>query len=666
MAKEDIKKKLNKLRDTIRHHDQLYYVLDNPVLTDQAYDKLYDELVGLEKEYPNLITDDSPTQRVGGQPLKKFQTVIHKTPLLSLDKASTEGELYEFDKRIRNALNKDKIEYFIELKFDGLAIALTYEKGKLVKGSTRGDGVTGEDVTNNIKTIHTIPLKLFEPIDVEVRGEVIISYDDFIKINQERIELDEPKFANTRNAAAGSVRQLDSKITKKRPLRFYAYSGSPQKGISGQYELMLYLRKIGINTYLPFNLVKDGIDKVVEYVNILKEKREGLPFEIDGVVIKVDNLADQIKLGATSRNPRWAIAFKYPPMQAVTIIEDIQVQVGRTGAITPVAYLKPVHLAGVMVKRATLHNEDEVRRKEIKIGDHVKVQRAGEVIPEVVEVIKSKRTGHEKEFKMPHKCPVCGAEIFRPEGEAIARCTNATCPAQVMGRVRLFASREAMDIEHAGPALIDQLVEKKLIADAADLYTLTKEELLTLERLADKSAQNVINSIKASLDRPFERMLYALGIRMVGKRTAQILADHYTDIDQLATANEEELSKVHEVGPKVAASIVTFFKQKGNVQLIEKLKKAGVRVEGRAVRSPQPLKGKTFVFTGGLEHYTRPGAEELVRKLGGSASSSVSKNTSYVVAGTDPGSKYEKAKKLGVEVLTEDAWQSMIKKYLEV
>ncbi|MCU0641593.1 MAG: NAD-dependent DNA ligase LigA [Candidatus Margulisbacteria bacterium] len=660
MARAAASKRIEQLRQEIRHHDHLYYVLDKPVLSDQAYDKLYRELVDLEKEHPDLITPDSPTQRVGGEPLKAFKTVTHKVPLMSLEKANNEEELLAFDKRVREALNNKDFDYFLEMKYDGLAISLKYENGILTQGATRGDGIHGEDVTTNIRTIKTIPLRLLKEVNIEVRGEVVLLNDDFIKLNEQRADNDEPLFANPRNAAAGSVRQLDPKISSDRPLMFFPYYGSPQKGIQTEDKMREYLSELGfkLNPLWKYS----SIEEVIKAVHNLEDKRGKLDYEIDGVVVKVNDFVSQNKMGATARAPRWAIAFKYSPMQAESVIEDIQVQVGRTGAITPVAHLQPVHLAGVIVKRATLHNEDEIRRKEIRIKDHVKVQRAGEVIPEVVEVIKSKRTGHEKEFVMPQKCPVCGAEIFKPEGEAIARCTNATCPAQVMGRVRLFTSREAMDIEHVGWALIDQLVDRKLIHDAADLYTLEKADIMKLERMADKSAQNVINSIKASLDRPLERLIYALGIRLIGRRTAQLLADHYHDIDSLAGAQEDELSKIHEIGPKVAASIVTFFKQKGNRELIAKLKRAGVRVKGQGSRVIGPLSGKTFVFTGGLANYTRTSAEELVRKLGGSASGSVSKQTDYVVAGTDPGSKYEKARKLGVTILTEKEFEQLVGK----
>ncbi|MFH1390352.1 MAG: NAD-dependent DNA ligase LigA [Candidatus Margulisiibacteriota bacterium] len=661
MSKEKDIKRIKELRSLIHHHDYLYYVEDRPTISDADYDDRFRELKVLESKYPDLVTADSPTQRVGGEPLKEFKTYHHKKPLLSLDNAMNLEELDDFDRRVREALGEEKIEYVAELKMDGLAVALVYKNGHFAVGSTRGDGVRGEDITQNLKTVKAIPLVLKDEIDLEVRGETYLPYDDFLKLNEERQEKGESLFANPRDAAAGSVRQLDPKITAGRPLDIFIYYGDLPE-MRTHLETLKYLKQLGFKTN-PNTRLCHGLLEVKEYIKEWEKKREKLPYEIDGIVIKVNKLADQKKLGFTARAPRWAIAFKYPPMQAETVIENIEVQVGRTGAITPVAHLKPVHLAGVVVKRATLHNEDEIRRKEIKIGDHAKVQRAGEVIPEVVEVVKSKRTGHEKEFHMPTHCPVCGGKIYRPDGEAIARCTNFACPAQVKERIRHFTTREAMDIEHAGPALVDQLVEKKLIADAADLYTLTKEDILKLERMGEKSAQNVIDSIQGSLSRPFDRLIYALGIRLVGRRTAQILADNYESLDELAEASAEELAKVHEIGPKVAEGIVVFFKEKENRHLIEKLKKAGVKTRDQGSKGPKPLKGKKFVFTGGMEHYTRPEAEELVRRLGGSASSAVSKETDYVVAGTDPGSKYDKAKKLGVMIISEEEFVSLTHRY---
>lgn len=651
------KDRINKLRKLIHHHDYLYYVLDKPEMSDHEYDKLFRELKELEKKNPSLITSDSPTQRVGGAPLKSFKTYNHKTPLLSLDNAMDIQELEEFDERVRKGLDKDKIEYVCELKMDGLAVSLHYKKGNFIVGATRGDGSRGEDITQNLKTVRSIPLALTEAVDIEVRGEVYLPYNEFVKFNEARQESGESLFANPRNAAAGSLRQLDSKVTASRPLDIFLYYGEAKA--RSHFETLKHLSKLGFKTN-PNSKLCRGIEEVKKYIKEWDKKREKLDYEIDGIVVKVNDLADHKKLGATGHHPRWAIAFKYPPMQSETIIEDIQVQVGRTGAITPVAHLKPVHLAGVIVKRATLHNEDEIKRKGVKIKDHVKVQRAGEVIPEVVEVVKEKRTGKEKEFHMPKACPVCDSKIVRPEGEAVARCVNAACPAQVKGRIILFTTRGAMDIEGVGPALIDQLVEKKYIKDAADLYSLKNEDLKKLERMADKSAQNAIDSIKNSKDRPFERLIYALGIRLVGSRGAMILAQNFPLIDKLMKATQEQLSNIHEIGPKVANSVVEFFKQKENHHLIEKLRKAGVRLESKVTKGPKPLIGKTFVFTGSMSKYPRPDAEQIVRDLGGIASSSVSKNTDYVVVGEEPGSKYDKAKKLGVKTISEKEFLKLL------
>lgn len=654
-------KTIDRLRKELHHHDHLYYVLDKPEISDAAYDKLFRELQDLEKQFPELITPDSPTQRVGGVPLKEFKTVKHSNLLLSLDKANTKDELIAFDKRIKEALKKKDVEYFLEMKYDGLAVSLKYKNGVLVSGATRGDGLHGEDVTSNIKTIKTIPLHLQTSVDIEVRGEIVLPNKDFLSLNQKRAENEEPIFANPRNAAAGSVRQLDSKITSERPLLFIPYYGSHQPGIKTEEEMMKHLFKLGFKSN-PYLWQRKNIQEVIEYIDSLEEQREKIPYEIDGIVVKVNDLAAQEKLGATAHHPRWAIAFKYPPMQAVTVIQDIKVQVGRTGAITPVAHLKAVHLAGVTVKRATLHNEDEIKRKGIKIGDHVVVQRAGEVIPEVVRVVKSKRAGKEKDFHMPKKCPVCSGELYRPEGEAVTRCINAACPSQVVGRIILFCARGAMDIEHVGPALAIQLHDKKLINDVADLYDLKKSDLMKLERFADKSAQNVIDSIQGSKDRPHDRLLFALGIRMVGSTVASLIARHYDSLEDLFDVKTAELEKIEGIGPKVAASVEHFFSQKANQHLIERLKEAGVTIKAKKAKGPQPLKGKTFVFTGGLDKMSRTDAEELVRTLGGHSSSSVSKQTDFVVAGRDPGSKLDKAKKLGVRTISEAEFLKMAKR----
>ena len=662
MSKASIKERIKELLEEIHRHDHLYYVLDKPEISDAQYDRLFRELQGLEKEHPEFLTPDSPTQRVGGAPLKEFKTVGHRTKLLSLDNAFDFDGLGNFDRRVREGLNIDKVDYVCELKMDGLAVSLVYKNGTLISGATRGDGVRGEDITQNLKTIRSIPLKLSDPVDVEVRGEVYLPYDNFVKLNEEREAAGEAKFANPRNAAAGSLRQLDPKITALRPLDIFCYYALIQdKELDTHEKTLKLIGKLGFKIN-PYTELCRGIKEVEKFIDKWEKKRETIDYEIDGIVVKVNETAAWKKLGETTHAPRWAIAYKYQPMQAETTIDDIVVQVGRTGAITPVAHLKPVQLAGVIVKRATLHNEDEVRKKGIKIGDRVIVQRAGEVIPEVVRVVKEKRTGKEKEFHMPKKCPVCGANIVRPEGEAIARCTNASCPAQVKERIRHFTTRDAMDIEHIGPALVEQLVDKGYIKDYADLYCLTKEAIKKLERMADRSAENVIKAIQGSKDRPFDRLIFALGIRNIGSHLATVLSTHFSDIDSLIKAKIEELRKVHEIGPIVAESIDEFFSNKANIKIIEKLKEAGVRLKSSIPKGPQPLKGKSFVFTGSLSKMSRPGAEALVRSLGGMASSSVSKTTDYVVVGEEPGSKYEKAKKLGIKILSEEEFLKLAKK----
>lgn len=654
MNKEQSSVRVKQLRKELNHHNKLYYVLDKPKISDAEYDKLFRELKALEKQFPELVTADSPTQKVGAAPLKKFESVKHKTPLLSLDNAMNMEELEAFDKRVREGLGQDKIDYVCELKMDGLAVVLTYKDGQFVGGATRGDGKTGEDITLNLKTIKDIPQQLKKKVSLSVRGEVYLPYNDFVKLNAEREEASESRFANPRNAAAGSLRQLDSRITAKRPLSIFVYYGESK--LKTHFETLTQLKQLGFKINPNTKLCR-GLEQVKSFINHWESKRETLDYEIDGIVVKVNNLADQKELGQTSRAPRWAIAFKYPPMQAKTIVEDIQVQVGRTGAITPVAYLKPVHLAGVMVKRATLHNEDEVKRKDIKIYDEVIVQRAGEVIPEVVKV--AKHTPQSKEFKMPTTCPVCSGEIYRPQGEAVARCINAACPAQVKGRIVLYAMRDAMDIEHLGPAVVDQLVSAKLVKNIADLYYLEKKDLLKLERFADKSAQNLLDSIELSKDRPYDRLLFGLGIRMVGRNTASLILQHFDSLEDLFHIKAEKLAHIQGVGPKVAHSVEHFFAQEENVKLIERLKKSGVTIKATQAKGPQPLKGKTFVFTGSLENISRSEAEEFVRKLGGHPSSSVSKQTDYVVAGSEPGSKYDKAKKLGVEIISEEEFMKL-------
>jgi DNA ligase (NAD+) len=658
----DIKRTIEKLRDEIRRHDHLYYVLDKPEISDFEYDKLFRQLKDLEEKHPELITPDSPTQRVGGEPLRSFKTITHKVPLLSLANAFTDEELDEFDKRVGQGLgtrDKDLVDYVCELKMDGLAVSLEYKNGVFIKGSTRGDGVTGEDITQNLKTIKSIPLKLDNGLSIEVRGEVYLPYDDFLKLNEERAQMDEPVFANPRNAAAGSIRQLDPKVTMKRPLDIFTYY-SPDAKVKTQFELLNYLARLGFKVNDNFRLCH-GIEEVKKFVSGWHSKREKLDYEIDGIVIKVNGLEDQRKLGATSRDPRWAVAYKYPPEQKETIIEDIISSVGRTGVITPVAMLKAVNLRGVVVRRATLHNQDEVDRKDVRVGDHVLVQRAGEVIPEVVSVLKDKRKKELKKYRIPDECPVCGAKVVRIEGESAHRCVNKNCPAQLKGSVGLFVSRGAMDIVGIGEQLASQLVDAKLVKKVSDIYSITKPDLLKLERFAEKSAQKVIDAIEKSKSRPFEKLIFALGIPNVGETTAETLVQHFSSIDKFLEAKEDDFSKVHEIGPKIAKSLYDFFHDEHNRKMIECLKNAGVNMKAEIRdRSKLPLFGKTFVITGTLSR-PRPEIEEELKSLGGKVSESVSKNTDYVVAGTEPGSKLEKANKLGVKVLNEKELEKLIK-----
>ena len=653
----DIKKQIDDIRDAVRRHDHLYYVLDKPEISDAQYDKLFRSLVALEDEHPDLVTPDSPTQRVGGEPLKNFKTVTHKVPLLSLGNAFNAEELDAFDKRVREGLNVSKVDYVCELKMDGLAVSLEYRNGHFFKGSTRGDGVTGEDITQNLKTIKTVPLSIDKKIDIEVRGEAYLPYEDFVKLNEERIGSDETKFANPRNAAAGSLRQLDPKVTAKRPLDIFFYY-SPDAKVKTQFELLHYLQDIGFKVNSHFKLCK-GISDVKKFITYWESRRDDLDYEIDGIVIKVNDLEDQAKLGFTAREPRWALAYKYPPEQKETVIEDIIASVGRTGVITPVAIMKPVNLRGVTVQRATLHNQDEVDKKDVRVGDHVIVQRAGEVIPEVVKVLKEKRKGSAKPYKIPDKCPVCGSKVVREPGESAHRCINISCPAQLIGTIAHFASRGAMDITGIGGQLSAQLVESKLVKSPADLYDMTKSDLLKLERFAEKSAQNIIDAIEKSKKRPFAKLINALGIPNVGEATADDLAEHFNTIDKLMGAKESDLSKVHEIGPKIAKSIYDYFQSKENRQMVERLKKSGVNVrsESRDL-SKLPLYGKSFVITGTLSR-PRPEVEEEIKSLGGTVHSAVSRNTDYLLAGSEPGSKFEKAKQIGVKILDEKEYNKI-------
>jgi DNA ligase (NAD+) len=620
----------------------------------------------LEEQYPELRTPNSPTQRVGAPPLEEFEIVRHTIPMLSLSNAFDETEVREFDKRVKKFLGTSAdVEYVTEPKLDGLAVELVYERGQFTVGSTRGDGVNGENITQNLRTIKTIPLQLIRkeihaPERLEVRGEVIMQLNKFKELNRKREGKGEPLFANPRNAAAGSVRQLDSKITAERPLEIYCYGLGEVTGrtFKTQWEILQTFPKWGLRANPHIRRCKN-LDEVAEYYHDMNEKREKLPYEIDGIVIKVDRLDLQARLGEISRSPRWALAFKFQPKQETTKILDIIVQVGRTGALTPVAVMEPVKVGGVEVSRATLHNQDEIDKKDVRVGDTVVIQRAGDVIPEVVQVIESKRTGKEKRFRMPSKCPVCGAEVIREE--AIHRCIGLDCPAQLKGRIRHFASKRAMDIEGLGVKLIDQLVDKGLIKDVADIYYIKKDELIALERMADKSAQNIIDAIESSKTKPLSKFLYALGIRHVGEHISEVLAHRFPRLDDLSHATEDELMEVEEVGPEVAASVFQFFKDKKNRDSIERLKKAGVTVIEPKGKGKGKLVGKTFVFTGALKAFERDEARNLVESLGGITASSVSKKVDFVVVGEDPGSKFDKAKELGIKILIEEEFKKMIK-----
>lgn len=666
-GKEAIKRSIEDLRQKIHYHNYRYYVLNEPEISDAEYDRLFHELEELERAHPDLVTPDSPTQRIGAEPLEEFGTYEHHIPMLSLNSVTTEEEVRDFDDRVRRLLGRAEIEYVVELKIDGLAMELVYEHGSFVVGSTRGDGYTGENITQNLRTIKTIPLRILTddgaPPLLEVRGEVFIPLRKFKELNKELGAKDEKMFANPRNAAAGSVRQLDPRVTASRPLDFFAYGvGRVEKReFSTQWEVLDYLRRRGFKVNPLIRRFGD-IEGVITYHKEVEEKRDDLDYEIDGVVVKVNSIAHQESLGAISRSPRWALAYKFPAREEFTVVNDIIVQVGRTGALTPVAVLEPVQIAGVTVSRATLHNEDELRKKDVRIGDTVVVERAGDVIPEVVSVITSKRTGAEKEFRMPDRCPVCGAAVMK-EGPFV-RCIGVSCSAQLKERIRHFASLRALNIDGLGEKLIEQLVDRKMVSDAADLFFLTKGDLLKLERMGEKSAQNILDAIETSKQTTFARLLHALGIRHVGEHTASLLADHFSAMEELRNARYEDLIKIPEIGPEVAKSIMLFFEQESTKELLAKLERAGVRYEKKAreVRKEveRILAGKTFVFTGRIS-MPREEARSLVERLGGKVASSVSKKTDFVVAGEEAGSKFELALKLGVTIINEAEFREMVK-----
>ena len=675
------------LREEIRHHEHLYYVLDAPEITDAEYDALMNRLKALEAGHPELITPDSPTQRVGGKPREGFVKTPHSRPMLSLDNAYNEAELRAWDQRVRDALpSTDRVRYVCELKLDGLSLALHYApapdgSAQLQRGLTRGDGTIGEDVTSNVRTIRSVPLRVAPaklkaahlPTDFEVRGEVVLPQAAFVKMNEQRVAQGLAPAVNPRNAAAGIIRTLEPSIVAQRQLVFYAYfllhgEGDPngkepdQRGdmlLPTQTEALDALRTTGfrVNTHAK---TVDSIDQVLGFIAKAEGLRDSLGYEIDGVVIKVDATAQQRRLGFTGKAPRWAIAFKYAAHSAETQIEDIQVQVGRTGKLTPVAWLKPVPIGGTTVTRATLHNMDEIGRLGVRIGDWVQVERGGDVIPKVIKVLEDKPRGHKK-FHMPERCPVCGGHVVRAEGEADHRCVNANCPAKLRETIRHFASRGVMNIEGMGDALVNQLVETGMVKDVADIYNLTEEKLLELERMGKKSAENILSEIKKSKEAPLERVIYGLGIRFVGERTAQFLAEAFGSMDALMKASEEELQEVNEIGPRVSAAIREFFDEPKNVALVKRLEEAGLRFTGQKKQRGTALAGKTFVLTGTLPRYTRDEARKLIEDAGGKVVGSVSKKTDYVVAGAEAGSKLDKARELGVEVIGEDEMEELVK-----
>lgn len=660
--------KIEKLRDEIRRHEELYYVSDNPEISDAEYDALVEQLQKLEQQYPDLITPDSPTQRVGGRPAESFSEVVHRRPMLSLDNSYNIDELRAFDVRCQRLADGRPIEYVAELKIDGLSISVHYENQVLVRGVTRGDGRIGEDVTQNVRTIRNIPLKLRNGgkapgSEVEVRGEVFISRTMFERINAEREQQDEPRFANPRNAAAGTIRQLDPKKVASRKLEMFAYDllAGERKPFATHWEALNWMEKAGLRVN-PHRELCASIDEVIEFAGNMEGQRDDLDYEIDGLVVKVNSTALQDDFGATNKAPRWAVAYKYAPRQATTRVLSITVQVGRTGALTPVANLEPVSLAGTTVSRATLHNPDEVKRLGIRIGDWVLIEKGGDVIPKVLKVIESKRTGDEKIFRMPRKCPVCGGEVSRPEGEVVSRCVAADCPAQLMGRLLHFASRRAMRIEGLGESLVDQLVSKGRIKDAGDLYSLTVEDVASLERMAAKSASNLLAQIESSKQRDLSNLVYALGIRHVGDRTATTLARHFGSLEKLSQASVEELDDVPEIGLTVAQSVRDWFDDEGNMELCRRLEAAGVttRIEKTGSVADERFAGKQFVLTGTLAAFTRDEARGEIESRGGRVNSSVSKKTDYVIAGAEAGSKLEKANALGVTVLDEGAFKKML------
>lgn len=655
---ERVPKRVRELRALLNQYGYEYYVQDNPSVPDSEYDRLMQELIALEKAHPEWITPDSPTQRVGGQPLKAFHKVTHEVPMLSLGDVFSKAELLDFDRRVRQAVGD--VTYVCELKIDGLAVSLTYEKGQFVLGATRGNGTIGEDITSNLRTVRSIPLALPERVDLEVRGECYMPKKSFEKLNEERRRAGEPLFANPRNAAAGSLRQLDPKVTARRGLSVFLYSSARfnREKIGTHYDLLLMIKRLG----LPINPESRrcrSLAEVFDYIEEYTEKRDTLPYGIDGIVVKVDSIAQQEALGHTAKSPRWMIAYKFPAEEVVSTLEAIEVSVGRTGAITPTAVLTPVSVAGTTVRRASLHNEDLIKEKDLRIGDRVVIRKAGDIIPEVVNVLTEQRTGTEKSFSMPARCPECGSRLVRLEGESALRCINPKCPALIREGLIHFVSREAMNIDGLGEKVITQLFQKKLISDVADLYKLRREDLISMERMGEKSTTNLLEAIDRSKHNSLERLLFGLGIRFIGSKAALLLARAFRTMDRLAAATMEELIAVDDIGEKMADSVVTYFAKPEVRALIDELKAAGLNMdylgpvpEG-AAQSSSPLNGKTIVLTGKLEKMSRPEAKEAIESRGGTVTGSVSSRTDLVIAGEAAGSKLDKARQFNVEVWDE-------------
>ena len=672
IIKGDARLIVEDLRNELAKHNYYYYIKDNPIISDHQYDMLLRNLSMIEKKYPELITEDSPTQRIGAPLEGGFSTVEHGERMLSLQDAFDYQELNDFLTRIYKDLERgeNEVEFVCELKIDGSAVSLVYEDGRFARGATRGDGVLGEDITSNLKTIRAIPLRLFRrtgvkiPLRLEVRGEVYLAKDEFKRINTEREEEGLATFANPRNAAAGSLRQIDPQNTASRRLNIFIYGAvaSGELDIASHYEMLNYLADAGLK--INPNIRKAaGFEEIKRYLESWEEKRKDLLYETDGVVIKVNDFAYQRKLGQTSRNPRWAIAYKFPPEEEVTRIMDIKVSVGRTGALTPVAVLRPVTVAGSTISHATLHNEDEIRRKDVKVGDWVVVHKAGDVIPEIVKVIKERRDGSQKEFRMPDKCPVCGSDVIKPEGEVALRCTSMACPAQQYERIVHFASKGAMDVEGLGPAIVEKLLDKKLIKDSADIYYLKYDDIFSLENFKEKSTKNLLGAIEESKKKPLSRLLFAMGIRYVGSHTADVLTRVFVDLDSLMHAGYEEIEEIKEIGPKIAESIISFFKQEQNLKVIEKLRKAGVNFspELKKVLKKEAFAGKTFVLTGKLNDFSRDEAKEIIENFGGRVTSSVSRGTDAVLVGESPGSKLDDARRYNIRLIPEEEFKKMIK-----